>query len=325
MPDATPTSPEAHSTTPQTGVADALRAEVDALVGAPADAGAAAVAQVDDAAELARQIEQILGEEAMRARSEAAEASEGASASVEGLSGANRANLEAEIDALLADASMPGGTTGADVKPEASAPAPQGAASTPLASPLPPAAEPAGAAAPAPVAGVEPVASAGPAPGVPSASVTTSEPGAQGVVATAPASPAAPAVQAVPASPARVVVEEVKPAGAVPGVVAMLGRPLAGKPAIVRGAVALVGVNTLVLAVFVWAFVLFLRPTPQEVRAGAFDFQGGAVPRVPDAPAGASTPLDGHGKDAHAKDTHAEPKKPAKSGGKGEKQGGGGH
>lgn len=314
MPDATPASPEAHSTTPQAGVADALRAEVDALVGAPADAGAAAVAQVDDAADLARQIEQILGEEAMRARSEAEPSSEGASASVEGLSGANGANLEAEIDALLADASTPGGSAGAEVQGEASAPAPQGAASTQPASPLPPAAEPAVVAAPAPVAAVEP------APGASSASVTTSESGAQGVVATAPASPAPPAVQAVPASPARVVVEEVKSAGAVPGVVAMLGRPLAGKPAVVRGAVALVGVNTLVLAVFVWAFVLFLRPTPQEVRAGAFDFQGGAVPRVPDAPAGASTPLDGH-----AKDTHAEPKKPAKSGGKGEKHGGGGH
>jgi hypothetical protein len=108
-------------------------------------------------------------------------------------------------------------------------------------------------------------------------------------------------------------------------VVAILGRPLAGKPPIVRGAVALVGVNTLVLAAFVWAFVLFLRPSPQEVRAGAFDFQGGAVPRVPDAPSRDSTPLDAHAKDAHAKDTHAQPKKPSKPSGKGEKHGGGGH
>ncbi|MDX2131626.1 MAG: hypothetical protein SFY69_06215 [Planctomycetota bacterium] len=337
----------------------AIGAEIDALAQAAPGGGETRPDAIAD--DLTRQIEDILAEGPGQRGSIPADVSP------EVLDEA--AALAEEIGRLI-HAGNGGGATDAPAPQERFAVAEGGGQEQPTAAEeglpafLPGAGSPRGAGAPAePDAGAETAPPVTPPPAEPAAQVPETPPTPEPapvpvpVPIAAPVPVAAPVPTPAPAAPeetprARVTVEEVKPRAprAVPGFLAAFARPLAKKSPFMRRAIALLGVHTLALGLFMWAYVLHLRPAPQHAHAGAFDFHAGDVPHVPDPPPKEAPAGDGHGgddghgakKDAHAKDdghgakkdahgakkdSHAKAKAPPKGGAKAKKDEshGGGH
>jgi hypothetical protein len=112
------------------------------------------------------------------------------------------------------------------------------------------------------------------------------------VVAPAPAAPAAhaaiaptptpsPAPAPAPATPAPKPVQnrEVKPPSALLTRMAWLSKPVAGKPRAVRVAVGVLGINTLILAGGVWAYLMMRTPPTASVEG--YDFAASSLPMAP--------------------------------------------
>jgi hypothetical protein len=81
--------------------------------------------------------------------------------------------------------------------------------------------------------------------------------------------------------------------------VGLFSAPLAGRPKMVRDTLGWLSLNTMFLGLCVWVWLMFVRqPVIQQTHAAAFDFEHGAVPKLPEPPAAHSEKADAHGEAA---------------------------
>jgi hypothetical protein len=103
-------------------------------------------------------------------------------------------------------------------------------------------------------------------------------------------------------------------------VVGLFSAPLAGRPKMVRDTLGWLSLNTMFLGFCVWVWLMFVRqPVIQQTHAAAFDFEHGAVPKLPEPPDAHGAKADAHGEpakdDGHGAkkdDGHGAPKKDTK-------------